>query len=158
MQACVAQHPAVMAILFPAVWALVSFLFSYLSGWATLARQFRCRSKFLGNKWHMRSGHFRYGVSYKSILTVGSDKTGLYLAVFLPFRLGSPPLLIPWTEILVTRKRILWLDFVKLSLGRQLAIPLQLKAGLAEKIRNAAGFSWPEQPILSITSSQPSPK
>ena len=149
MQDWIAQHPAVVVI-FPGLWASVSFLLSYVAGWPALARQFRCKSKFLGKKWHMRSGQFRWGLSYNSILTVGSNETGLYLSVFLPFRLGSPPLLIPWNQISVTRKRILWLDFVELSLGKQLGIPLKLKAGLAAKIRDAAGPSWPEQPILSI--------
>jgi hypothetical protein len=39
--------------------------------------------------------------SYSNCVNFGADETGLYMAVFRPFRFGHAPLFIPWSEIQV---------------------------------------------------------
>jgi hypothetical protein len=65
----------------------------------------------------------RLSANYGGCLTVGSDAAGLYLAVMFLFRVGHPPLFIPWDERTISRKRDLLSfalgDCVRLKLGRQ---------------------------------------
>ena len=89
----------------------------------------------------MRSG------GYGNCLTVGSSPHGLYLAMMLLFRFGHPPLLIPWDEITVSRQTFVFFRFVRFGLGRELDIPLCLRAQLADKLKNASGNRWPIEEV-----------
>jgi len=86
----------------------------------------------------------RWGANYKSCLTIGADSAGLYLSPLFFFRIGHPPLCIPWTEISFRgRRKILFIEFVELEFGREEQIPFLIRAGLADQIRSAAASSWP---------------
>jgi hypothetical protein len=43
------------------------------------------------------------------------------------FRFRHPPLLIPWEEIAISRRQILFLSFVRFGLGREPDIPLYVR-------------------------------
>jgi hypothetical protein len=88
--------------------------------------------------------------SYGNCVNFGADETGLYMAVFRPFRLGHPPLFIPWSEVRVaTQSQGLIFKSRKLFLGRQELIPLLVRSSLAEKLQEAAGKSWPVETIAA---------
>lgn len=76
----------------------VMFLIAMLGDWDILARNFRAHHKPGGAFYYMQSVGIGTS-SYRNMLTVGITSEGLYLAVFFPFRLFHPPLLIPWSEI-----------------------------------------------------------
>ncbi|NOK37493.1 hypothetical protein HMI49_30285 [Corallococcus exercitus] len=85
-------------VMLPVMFVLFSFTLSWMGGWSRLARDYRLD----------RGGGFpcRYFVSgglglvnYRNCLIVGGDARGLYLAVLLPFRVGHPPLCIPWADL-----------------------------------------------------------
>ncbi len=88
----------------------------------------------------------RWGTNYNNCLVIAADPTGLYLATVFFFRIGHPPLFIPWTEIsFLSRRKILFVEFVEFRLGREEQVPLLIRAGLADQIRAAAASSWPVQ-------------
>ena len=90
----------------------------------------------------------RWGANYKSCLTIGADPAGLHLSPLFFFRIGHPPLFIPWTEIVFrSRRKILFIEFVELELGREEQIPFMIRAGLADQIRPAAASSWPVEVV-----------
>jgi hypothetical protein len=62
--------------------------------------------------------------------------------VFL-FRFMHPPLLVPWSEIMVRRKKGWVFEYVIFTMGQELAIPLQIRGKLAAKLRESAGNCWP---------------
>ena len=75
----------------------------------------------------------RWGANYNNCLTIGVDTAGLYLSPLFFFRIGHPPLFIPWTEIsLRGRRKILFIDFFELKLGLEERIPFLIRASLAE--------------------------
>jgi hypothetical protein len=78
-----------------ALWVLVSAVISYIGGWNTLAKRFRFRMPFLGEKWGGQSGRMRWIAGYGNCLTLGCNPQGLYLAIMPLFRFRHPPLLIP---------------------------------------------------------------
>ena len=93
----------------------------------------------------------RRGTNYNNVLTIGADRTGLYLSTVFFFRIGHPPLFIPWTEISLSgRRKILFVEFVEFKLGREEQIPFLIRAKLADQIRAAAASSWPVQAICQL--------
>ncbi|MGH9564904.1 MAG: hypothetical protein ACRD4I_02870 [Candidatus Angelobacter sp.] len=87
----------------------------------------------------------RFIATYGNCLVVGGSSEGLYLAIMALFRFRHPPLLIPWTEIAVTRQCIVFRKVVRFELGRELDIPLYLHPKLADKLKDAVGESRPER-------------
>jgi hypothetical protein len=135
-------------LFFVALWCATSFLTGKLSGWAILGRRFSSTLPFPSQTWRWKSARMRWGANYKSCLTIGADPAGLYLSPLFFFRIGHPPLFIPWAEIsLRGRRKILFIEFVELELGREEQIPFMIRAGLADQIRPAAASSWPVQAV-----------
>lgn len=95
----------------------VEFLIALFSGWMTLSRRFRRTSVFMGPAWGLHS--------------------------------ARKPLFIPWGEIPVARRRtFLFIRQVKLLLlGQEEQIPFVIGGGLADRIRVAAGASWPIEAV-----------
>ena len=151
MQDWVDQHQSIVWIAFPiyfaSLWLLVSAVVSYIGGWTALAKEYRVTSKVFGERWTMQSGQMRWLVGYGNCLTVGSDQTGLYLAVLPLFRFRHPPLLIPWERIAIARRKVLFFHFIEFRLGGELRIPLWLHAKLGEKLLAAAGDGSPIEVI-----------
>ena len=125
----------------------VSYIISYTGGWASLARAYACSNGFSGDRWPFQSGWMRGIAGYSNCLTIGANPEGLYLSITLFPRIGHPALFIPWREISVTRKKVLWLERIQLRLGRELSIPLQVSERLASRLKESAGTSWPVESL-----------
>jgi hypothetical protein len=147
LQRLIDQHPSVLAVIFPiyflSLWLLVSATISFVGGWFSLAKVYRTQVKFNGAKWGMQSGQMRWLANYNSVLTIGVGPQGLYLASMFLFRFMHPPLLVPWSEIKVQRKKGWVFEYVVFTMGHELAIPLRIRRKLAAKLRDCAGNSWP---------------
>jgi hypothetical protein len=147
LQRLIDQHPSLFVVIFPVyfitLWFLVGTIISFVGGWFSLSRLYRTRVPFHGAKWGAQSGQMRWLANYNRMLALGASQEGLYLACMFLFRFMHPPLLIPWSEIKVRRKKGWVFDYVICTLGHELAIPLRIRAKLAERLRNEAGKSWP---------------
>ena len=129
------------------LWLLVSAIISFIGGWSTLAKRFALKSPFRGDRWGGQSGQMRWTAGYGNCLTVGASPDGFYLAISILFRFRHPPLLVPWTEVAITRRRFLFFRYVRFGLGSELNIPLYMREGIAERIKQAAGSNWPVEAI-----------
>jgi hypothetical protein len=134
-------------IAFVGLWSFVCVLLSHIGGWASLAEHYRCQEPFLGSCWRMQRGEFRWFIAYNNCLMVGADPRGLFLGVFVLFRLGHPPLFIPWRDISVSRRKFVWIKRVRFVLGHDVQIPFTISDRLAQKLQDAAGSSWPVESI-----------
>ena len=147
MQRFIDQHPTLFVAIFPvyfvALWLLVGATISFVGGWFSLAKVYRTRVPFNGAKWSMQSGQMRWLANYNNVLTLGASQEGLYLASLFLFRFMHPPLLIPWSEIKVQRKKDWVFEYVIFTMGHELAIPLRIRVKMAERLRNEAGNCWP---------------
>jgi len=151
MQTWIDQHPSALPVLFPiffvGLWLFVCAIIGTISGWSTLADRFRFTGDFAGQRWWMQSGMMRFLCNYNNCLILGCDDTGLYLGILFLFRFMHPPLLIPWDQISVSRRKILFFDYVRFELGREERVPLWLRPYSAERIKNAAVIHWPVETI-----------
>ena len=94
---------------FVGFWCFVCWLISMQSGWKALASRFRSSHKPFCNVASMQSG-FLNSARYNGVLGVGVCDEGLYLAVLFFFRVGHPPLLIPWNELSQFKEsKMMWL-------------------------------------------------
>jgi hypothetical protein len=147
MQPWVDRHPLLFVVLnISLVYVTVSIVISYVGGWASLAKRFRFRGEFPGSRWRGQSGQMRWIAGYRNCLTVGANKNGLYLATFPFFPLGHPPLLIPWSEVSHSKRRMLFVPMVRFELGREIAVPFWVRETLAErfeKCRWKGVARWP---------------
>jgi hypothetical protein len=146
LQRLIDQHPFVFAAIFPiyflCLWFLVAATISLIGGWFSLAKVYRTRVPFDGVEWRMQSGQMRWLANYHNVLTFGVSPQGLYLASMFLFRFMHPPLLIPWSEIKVRRKKGWVFETVIFTMGHELAIPLRIREKLAERLRSEAGNYW----------------
>jgi hypothetical protein len=153
MQDWINNHTSALWVILPlyfaTLWLGVSAILSFVAGWATLAKRFRCVKSFTGGYLTLQSG--RMGMTnYGMCLTLGASAEGLYLAVMLPFRFCHPPLLIPWNEVSIGPPRGLLFKFVRLGLGRDLDVPLRLRPGVVQKLKQAAGERWPTEMVQAV--------
>ncbi len=112
-------------------WCGVCLLVSALGGWRRLAQTYRVREAFGGTTWPFCSGELGLA-NYNGVLTLGADDRGLYLAVFVAFRPGHPPLFIPWPDITITPYRGLFFSYRDLRLGK--GPTLRLRASIGDRL------------------------
>ena len=120
-------------------WIALSILIAKLSGWASLARDYRDDAPLDGDRFHFQSAGMRFGTNYSGCLTVGVNRKGLYLAVWLLFRFGHPPLLIPWRDITMTERKKFFMQQVLLRFARCPSIPFIISKRLVDRITEARG-------------------
>lgn len=65
---------------------------------------------------------------------MGANRDGLYLAVFSLFRLGHPPLFIPWSEITLSDRWRWLMQGTQFTLGRQAQIPIWVFQRTADRL------------------------
>jgi len=86
-------------ILFIGIWSGVCYLLATVGGWQKLATKYETeKTTVIEQKFTDENGRFGF-TNYKFTLTVGFSPAGLYIANNPFFRIGHPPLLIPWTNV-----------------------------------------------------------
>ena len=126
-------------LFFLALWFGISFLLSVFSGWRQLSQYYRSSGLFEGRRFYFQSGAMRLRARYNSVLILGVNSEGLYLSILFPFRVGHPPLLVPWGDISWTEKPGRFFGGFELQFARSPSIPFLISRRLMEKIANAAG-------------------
>jgi hypothetical protein len=123
---------------FAALWCALCYFISFVTGWLALARRFKKQSEPYGE---IRSaGPFFYSVymrfwgHYSSVIRLTAASDALYVSILFPFRIGHPPLRIPWDEIRFGRTKFFFRTFVVLTLGNQEKIPLRIPLRMARNL------------------------
>src|SRR3979409_784496 len=104
----------IVEILFPLLTVIPAYvvcllLASHIGGWSKLAKHYPDSETCHGKISRFQSGHIGL-VGYGLCLTLEVCETGLRLSIMFPFRIGHPPVFIPWEEFhSVSEKRVLFL-------------------------------------------------
>ncbi len=118
--------PAVITIGGVIIWVSLSLLASQVGGWAELAKKYAGGRDEPGETYWLRSGSVG-AVNYSSCLVIRVCDDGLRLSVLFPFRIGHPPLFIPWDQFhSVSEKRVLFFRFLDAFIGMFVAADVQL--------------------------------
>jgi hypothetical protein len=117
---------------------LISLLASWFTGWHALIRRFRAASGPYGDVRtagpFFYSIYFRFSSHYGGIIRLTAAQDALYLSMLFPFRIGHPPLRIPWEEIQFSRINTFFRSRVCLSLGREEQIPMYISDRMARNL------------------------
>jgi hypothetical protein len=135
--------PFIFISFFLAIWIFVCLLLSMVGGWQALGKAYRAEEKIEGTRWSWQSGSTRLGFAYRNCLNITANRKGIYIAVLWMFRLGHPPLFIPWSDITVTDQTFLFFRMTSFRFSKVPDVPFMIRARLAEKIRLAVGEAWP---------------
>ncbi len=105
-------------LLLPLAAALLCWVLASVSGWTRLAADYRLDHPVTGERAWMRTA--RIGpVNYHSVLSFTCTDEGLQISIAFPFRIGHPPLFIPWDEFdHVVPDNKLFSNRIKASIGR----------------------------------------
>ncbi len=76
----------------------------------------------------------RWWGHYSSVIRLTAATDDLYASVLFPFRLGHPPLRIPWSEIQFGKAKFFFRTYVVLNLGNQGKIPMRISSRMAAKL------------------------
>jgi hypothetical protein len=125
-------------IFFGTLWCVVCYLISVLSGWHALVRRFCAHTEAYGDA--KSAGPFFYGVqmrfssNYSSVIRLTAASDALFISILFPFRVGHPPLSIPWNEITFSKTIVLWRRYLVLTLGREEQIPMRISERMAREL------------------------
>ena len=105
-------------IVFAALWTGIVWLLSALGGWREMARIYPATRRPDGVLFKGVSAMFGF-VSYSYLLTVVAGEEGLYLETPRLFRIGQPPMLIPWGAIRRAKRHasVLGFGYVSFDVG-----------------------------------------
>jgi hypothetical protein len=105
------MEPQWFPVAFGAMWLGICSVLAILSGWPSLAADFRASERATGDVFRFVSGSMGlavFPVSYGSCLFITVAPTGIHISILFLFRIFSPPLFIPWAEVeSVEEKRFL---------------------------------------------------
>ena len=140
------QAPLFFILFFIGLWICVGPIISLMGGWRELGKYYRSANTVEGKKWRWQSGTLRYGTSYNNCLNITANEDGLGISVPIFFRIGHPPLFIPWTEIRTKQEKcmIFW-KRTRLTFARIPDVPFRISNRLAKKIQEAVGQAWPSE-------------
>ncbi len=126
---------AAFAVVFPAFWCGVVWIIGAV-GWRPLAARYPADGPATGQTFRMTSGTVGLA-NYNGVLSVSVEPEGLHLAVMALFRVGHPPILIPWPEITsVTQKNALWARWYTLRIGTPHVATVRLPGRIVDAMRD----------------------
>jgi hypothetical protein len=137
------ENPQIFFVFFVSVWLLVGLFLAQMSGWAQLARYYRPETVFEGERRRFRSSKMRWLTHYHNCLTAGADTKGLHLAVLFLFRVGHPPLFVPWHDVMVRQGKKLFWPWTEFTFNQAPSVWVRFYGRLGDQICRAAGPAWP---------------
>lgn len=131
-------NPFAVMVLVVVIWCLTSYLIGFMTGWVALARRFRAQSEPYGDARAVGpffyTIYMRYWAHYSSVIRLTAASDVLYASVLFPFRIGHPPLRIPWNEIRFGQARRFMSTYVVLTLGNEEQIPMRISVRMARNL------------------------
>jgi hypothetical protein len=130
---------AAFAVLAVVSWFATAFLVSAIGGWWELAEHYRSRAPAPPALHRWESGRLGAITRYNSILFVGADDRGLYLAVPRFFRTAHKPLSIPWSDIGLETRSTFFGPRLRLNFIRTAGIYLEVSETLGNDLLHDGG-------------------
>lgn len=121
-----------------AFWCVVVAFIGWLSGWRALTRRFRSDAQPYGDVRtagpFFHSVYWRLWSHYSNVVRMTASEDGFYLSVLFFFRIGHPPLRIPWDEIEMRWTRFFFFRYLELKLGKEERIPFRMRPRTAKAL------------------------
>ena len=125
-------------VAFIGMWLGISFLLSAIGGWNRLAVQYAASPFGIEKRFRFRSAQFG-GVSYSGCVIFGASTQGLSIAVLPLFRIGHPPLFIPWRDVSAREVETWLFPLVELKFARVPDVSVRIRRRLADQLFQEPG-------------------
>jgi hypothetical protein len=129
---------------FAAVWFAVTTILAMTSGWFTLMETYPDQTAEPILRLRGQSGTMGSGVHMNGVLRLTVCSSGLRVGMMRLFGPLCRDFFVPWENIAVTRKMILFWPFAKLQFGNPPVGTLRISAYVADRLARAAKGRWPE--------------
>ncbi|MEI1280520.1 hypothetical protein V6Z05_19475 [Leptospira venezuelensis] len=110
-------------------------MFSTLDGWQWLSENYKLNNEFFGEKSSWTSATMN-GISFNNCFVLGANADGLYLSMIFLFRFGHSPLLIPWSEVTIGKRKFLFSDKAVIEFKKTPGIILTVSEELFSNFRS----------------------
>lgn len=97
------------AIIFPLFWMAAVYVISRFGGWSRLAASFPATRPATGEAFGWCSARFANFANYSNCLNITVSSTGIHIEPIIFFRIGHPPLFVPWDVVTELRLKDRWL-------------------------------------------------
>jgi hypothetical protein len=131
-------------LIFASLWLTVTTILAVLSGWLRLMAEFPNQAIEPTLRIRGQSGSMGLGVNMRGILTLAVCPTGLRVGIMRVFGPFCRDFFVPWEDVRVTRKIVLFWPVAKLQFGSPAVGTLTIPAHVANKLAHAAMGRWPE--------------
>ncbi|MDQ3821175.1 MAG: hypothetical protein M3362_26325 [Acidobacteriota bacterium] len=131
------SYPLAFALIFLIAWLGSSWLIGNISGWRSLATIYPLVKSFPKKKWSSQSAQMHWFGFYNNCLNFGVDTEGVYISIWPLFRVGHPPLFIPWSDISVRERKSVIFTFIEFEFKGLPSIPLRISKRLYEPLVKA---------------------
>jgi hypothetical protein len=130
-------------LLFASLWLAVTTILAVLSGWFRLTAKFPDQAVEPLLRVRGQSGWVG-PISMRGILTLSVCPSGLRVGIMRLFGPFCRDFLVPWQDIMVTRKTGLFRRVAELQFGSPAIGSLSIPAHVADRLARAAVGRWPE--------------
>lgn len=143
---------SIFPFLFVGFWLLVSTVLGFMSGWFTLQARYPNRDdipirRLRGQSASLGKGGFLNpwgAVSFNGVLTLDICATGLRVAVWKIFGLFQSPFLVPWSQISVEMRKVLFFRRYRLVFDGLEGYALTVSAKAFKAMEQAGKLTAPE--------------
>jgi hypothetical protein len=132
-------------IILSLIWFAVPLATSFLSEWNSIAINYPLKEKYKEDRLFFQNVQFGL-ILYTKWVTVGADKSGLFLEVAPLVSFAHPPISIPWSDI-STRKvsTIPLFPDIELKLSKVPSASIRIYQSQEDWIKHKVGDSWPNE-------------
>ena len=127
-------------------WVVPLWAVGFFGGWRELAGDYPGEHSASGETFRFQSARLGRWAGYNNVVQVTAGLAGMHLSVFLPFRIGHPPIFIPWSDLRATPERSWMFRVVRLHVARS-KVSLLVTRRLTARLAAASGGAF--QPAVS---------
>ena len=127
-------------VFFTALWSFIAFITSRIWGWHAMSKHYTGDLSYVNESLRFRSARFGWG-SYSGVLTFSVNDEELGISVLFLYRVGHPPLKIPFEEINAYEKTVI-LPEVHMTFAQTPERVIKIPRRVADAIEAASGGNW----------------
>jgi hypothetical protein len=132
------------SIFFVGLWLVVTTVLSTLSGWFGLMQKYPDQPEAATLEIRRQSGIMGFGVNMNFVLNLAVCPSGLRVGMARLFGPFCRNFFVPWRDITVVRRSILFWPIAELRFGKPAVGTLRIWAHTANRVARAASGRWPE--------------
>ena len=123
---------------FVVLWCGILKLVGKIGPWYQLAQQFHAIGEPMGTTYRFQSLRFGMKAKYNGVITAIVSPRGLYLRPWFMFRIGHPPILIPWQAVTSLKEGQFILPYGRLTIGPPVNVEMTIGSRLLDAIQRSS--------------------